>query len=100
MALARVAAVDPGGHLDGAGDGGRRGPTPTPSPAGSPPRTAVLYTNARLPPATRTERESEERIRRPIGDEPRDVGVGEIEIVIGNEHVKAGGVTTAHLEPV
>ena len=42
----------------------------------------------------------EQRIGRTSRDQARDVGVGEVEIVPGHEHVQAGGVTAAHLEPV
>ena len=66
----------------------------------SPISAAVLYTNARWPSATRTEPEVNSgsalraAIRRAI------VGSCEVETVAGDEHVEAGGVAAADLEPV
>ena len=42
----------------------------------------------------------EQRVGGAALEQPRDVGIGEIEIVTGDEHVQAGGVAAAHLEPV
>ena len=42
----------------------------------------------------------EERILDAARDQPRDVGVVEIEIVTGDEHVQSGRVAAAHFEAV